>query len=174
MENAAVDGTCFLCDVGLFSAMLEFALEGGELSLDFGNVEVGATFFERLGGGSAEAGDVEGLVQIFAGTEAEGLPSGVEGLERGEHDDFDAFVDLLELAEDIDAGHSLHEDVEDRDVDGVLFGDADGFAPVGSDEDLEVATEDDFERSSRPFFVIDDEEGWFAVHGARIFGRGRG
>ena len=102
------------------------------------------------------------------------MPSGVECLERGEHDDFDAVVYFLEFAEDVHAGHSLHEDVEDCYVDGVLFGDADGFAPIGRDENLEVAAEDDFERSSWPFFIIDDEECWFALYGARVFGRGRG
>ena len=53
VEDAAVDGPRFFSDVCLFPAMLEFALEAGELSLDFDNVEVGAPFFECLGGGSA-------------------------------------------------------------------------------------------------------------------------
>ena len=118
-------------------------------------------------GGLADGGEVEGLAQIVAGAEPERLPRGLDGLVGREHDDLHVGIDLLEVAQHLDAGAARHADVEDGDMHGIVARKLDRLFAVLDGMHAEIVLEDHAQRKARAFLVVDDEHG-------RQFRGGRG
>src|SRR5690606_19985583 len=100
---------------GHFLAQGDVAEAAVEVAQSFGGVDEisgDVVQLEGAGGGGADGGEIEGLAEVVAGAEAEGLAGGLQGLVGGEHDDLGGGADLLEGVQDVEAGAAGHADVE--------------------------------------------------------------
>ena len=165
VENAGVDVAFCAGHFLLHALVLDLDLEMFELRLGGLRFESGLAAGGGLGDGCAHRLDVEWLVEVVAGPISQGLARSFEGFVSREHDDLDAWVDVLEFLEQFHAGHSVHHDVEDGDVDGLGAGDIECVGAIAGDADLVVLLEDDLEGLARAVLVIDDEKGWLCGGG---------
>ncbi len=106
----------------------------------------------------AHRGNIEGLVQVIARAEAKGAPRCLHSLVGREHHDLNVRVEVFEGAEEIDAGHALHQNIEDRDIDRMFHRDGDPVFAVAGDEHFIVILKNDPERLPRSLFVVHDQQ----------------
>ena len=97
-------------------------------------------------------------MKVVARAVAEGLPRRGERLVGGEHHDLDARVELLEMAQQLRAGHAGHADVQHGGVHAAALRDLQRLGAAAGEDQIVKILEDNAERLPRPFLVVHDKE----------------
>ena len=113
----------------------------------------------RAGHGRPHGGEVEGLVDVVAGAQPQGLAHGLGGLEGRHHDDLDAGVDGLEPFQQFDSRHARHADVQHGHIDFMELGQLEGEGAVRGHPHFVFVPENEAQRLPRPFLVVHHEQG---------------
>lgn len=113
--------------------------------------------------------DIVGIgwfLQVVDGAEAYGVDGGGDGTVAGEDDDAREGVDILEIADDFQAGGGTwHSQVYDGPFGAFVGGKIDGFAVIFCGAHVVVAVaECAGEAKAEDFIVIYDEQGAFFIH----------
>ena len=88
--------------------------------------------------GGDHVGEVEGLDEVVVGAELHGFDGAIDHVVGAHHEDDGGGRGLFHLAQDVDAVHAGHDDVEEGEVGLLVLENADGiFAGVGG-EDVEA------------------------------------
>ena len=159
VDDAGVNLAAGAGDFLLELLVVQLDLQSGQL-LVVGPDFVGEGMPLHGGGdGFADGGDVEGLVEVIAGAQAQGLPDGVHRFVSGEHDDFNRGLDGLEFFQHLGAAHAGHADVQHGRVDFMLAGQFQGVQAVGGEQEGVIVLENNTQGLPRPLLVIHDEQG---------------
>ena len=119
---------------------------------------------------------VEVLGDVVVGAVLHRLHRGLDLVDRRDHDAFDEVVVLLDDAQDVEAADAGQTDVEQDQVDVLVFEEAERGLAARDGEDVVVPLEDGGDRVPHPLIVVADENRLSARHGGWIvaFSRGPG
>ena len=93
--------------------------------------------------GGAHGGNIERLIDVVAGAQAQRLAHGIGRLEGGHHHHLDAGINVFQAFEGFDPGHARHANVQHGGINPVCLGQFDCRRAIAGHQDMVIILEND-------------------------------